>query len=135
MLGSVVCALSILAACRMPPVEIPTATPSAARSGLGAPPSSPQPSDIDPDKLLGQPPDAVAGLLGAPDLERREDPATVWQYRGAGCVVDLFFYPEATGATAGKAVVHLEARNAEASEVDARNCLNDMLASRRDTAF
>ena len=85
--------------------------------------------DIDPAGLLGKEPAAVARLLGAPDLERVEEPALIWQYRGQACVVDLFFYPrEGGGAATGKAVVHVEARDAKISKIDARRCLNSLMS-------
>lgn len=35
--------------------------------------------------------------LGTPDFTRHDDPAEIWQYRSASCVLDVFLYPEDGG--------------------------------------
>lgn len=56
--------------------------------------------------LAGLSAQQVVALLGEPDLRRAEPPAELWQYRRAGCVLDLFLYGDAASAH----VVHSEAR-------------------------
>lgn len=45
--------------------------------------------------------------LGAPDFTRHDDPAEIWQYRSASCVLDVFLYPEGGGLK----VVHATTRD------------------------
>lgn len=47
---------------------------------------------IDPDELLGLKAGAIEAKLGTPALLRRDGPAQIWQYRGSGCIVDVFLY-------------------------------------------
>jgi hypothetical protein len=135
--GLLTCGL--LAACQVMPARTPpagTAEEAATGSADDQPGAERAPAattlDIDPEALLGKGPAAVTRLLGKPDMERIEQPALIWQYRGAECVVDLFFYPEPGGdPAAGKAVVYLEARDREVSQIAARGCLNRLAAGRQ----
>lgn len=36
----------------------------------------------------------LLALLGQPDLRRSDPPAELWQYRGTGCVLELYLYRE-----------------------------------------
>jgi len=69
---------------------------------------------------LGEP--AVRQALGQPKRVRREADAQVWQYAGAGCVVDVFLY----GGSRGPAVVHVEARDLKGRRSDAGRCLDSL---------
>jgi hypothetical protein len=60
-----------------------------------------------PASLDGLDSQAVVALLGPPDLRRAEPPAELWQYRLAGCVLDIYLYRD-TGAFH---VVHAETRD------------------------
>jgi len=90
---------------------------TAAKAGLGGPP-----------KVLGLEPRDVELLLGQPKLVRRDDPAEVWQYRSPACVLDVFLYPEATGA---QQVRYLEARNMAAEPARTEDCVNDIRRTNR----
>jgi hypothetical protein len=57
------------------------------------------------EDLRGLEPADVVSLLGPPDLRRDEPPAKLWQYRAAGCVLNLFFYSE----TGRYRLAHVEA--------------------------
>lgn len=70
---------------------------------------------------------AVRKLLGEPGLIRRETPAEVWQYRTAGCVLDVVLYDEASGPR----VAYAEARTPAAEPAPTDNCLSDVLTKRR----
>ncbi len=82
--------------------------------------------DDDPDALMGLDRESLEGRLGRPVLVRLEDPAEVWQYRGEGCVFDLFLYPD----NGSRAVVYLEARDLTAQPIEARPCLRGLLETR-----
>jgi hypothetical protein len=86
-------------------------------SGMAAPP-----------KVLGLKPHDVQELLGMPRLVRRDDPAEVWQYRSSACVLDVFLYPEGTGA---QQVRYLEARTVAAEPARTDECVNDIRRSNR----
>ncbi|CAA6605186.1 conserved exported hypothetical protein [Rhodospirillaceae bacterium LM-1] len=80
-----------LAACQ-------TAEPSEARLALAAPSphlsSPPTFSPVTPERLVGLTEIEIQGLLGQPNLRRKEAPAELWQYSGGGCVIDLYLYRE-----------------------------------------
>ena len=82
--------------------------------------------DDNPDRLFGLDRTALGAELGEPALIRREAPAEIWQYRGATCVFDVFFY-DAAGT---HRVEYLEARDSGAQRIDTRACLNQLLRAR-----
>jgi hypothetical protein len=103
-------------------------------------------------ELMGAPATRVLATLGEPELQRRESPAEIWQYRGARsgreCVLDVFLYsfgetqtaalgaaavPVAmAGSAAGgpKQVVHMEARDSAAQATPVESCLDDLVSTR-----
>ena len=58
-----------------------------------------------------------------PELQRREPPAEVWQYRTTTCVFDLYLYNEEGGLRAA----HYEARSRSNGEVDPAVCLGSVV--------
>jgi hypothetical protein len=52
------------------------------------------PAPIALDRLTGLRPTDLVALLGEPSLRRSDPPAELWQYRGAGCVLELYLYRE-----------------------------------------
>ena len=60
----------------------------------------------------------VEAMLGRPSFTRRDKPAEIWQYRNNVCILDLFLYPEATGA----AVAHYAVRSTQQASED--TCLH-----------
>lgn len=123
-----------LAACQTPTPPAPSDTPAAAPAVAGPAPAEPATAalppepviDDDPQRLMGLDPLRLNAVLGAPELVRREPPAEIWQYRGATCVFDVFFYD-----TAGvRTVTYLEARDAAAQRTAERGCLNELLRAR-----
>jgi hypothetical protein len=48
----------------------------------------------------------VVALFGEPDFRRVEPPAELWQYRSAGCVLDLFLYSDAAGVHVVRSETH-----------------------------
>ncbi|MDJ0684138.1 MAG: hypothetical protein QNJ84_05535 [Alphaproteobacteria bacterium] len=111
-----------------------------------APPPEPEPVNDDPDQFLGQSGVAVAQLLGAPDLIRRDGAAEVWQYRGAAggrsCALDVFLYgpaesagserdADAPPAPGGLEVRFVDLRGAAASLEERRACLAAMIRAQQ----
>ena len=46
------------------------------------------------ERILGRPAAEATALLGSPTLDRREGPARAVQFTGAGCVLDVYYYPD-----------------------------------------
>src|SRR5262249_54353035 len=46
-----------------------------------------------PDELMGQNPQGLRALMGAPSLLRHDHDAEVWQYAGKSCVLFAYLYP------------------------------------------
>jgi hypothetical protein len=61
----------------------PSATPIPAPS---------TPTLLDPKQLIGLSQAETEHMLGKPDEIKEGHPATVWRYRTASCMLDLFFY-------------------------------------------
>ena len=85
------------------------------------------PIDDRPERFLGLGTAALAQELGEPQLLRREAPAEIWQYRGEGCILDLFLYPEAGSLK----VTHIEARDKKAESYETKDCLRQLIEARR----
>lgn len=118
----------------------PDASPSVVAMLMPAEPPPPPPDDgtgppVD-SVLLRTAPLRVEEMLGDPDLVRRDGPAEYWLYRGGGCVLGLFVYPEARGGREAWRVVHAEARARGAGpprpqdRMDPDDCLAELLADR-----
>ena len=82
----------------------------------------------DPQQLIGMGPASLNAFLGAPELIRREAPASLWQYRADDCVLDVVLYPD----RGGDKVTYLEAREDGATKMAPRTCLNKLLRARYD---
>jgi hypothetical protein len=92
---------------------------------LAALPPDPAIND-DPQQLIGMGPASLNAFLGAPELIRREAPASLWQYRADDCVLDVVLYPD----RGGDKVTYLEAREDGATKMAPRICLNKLLRAR-----
>ncbi len=79
----------------------------------GARAAAPSPPRITSAALMGLADNALARLLGAPGFKRIDDPAALWQYRGAGCILDVFLYADGPVYR----VAHIEFRRAGAGAV------------------
>ena len=107
-------------------------TPSVQKAGAGeaAPRLAMRPMNKlappDPGRLIGMGRDQVAGLLGPPSFRRRDDPALVWQYRSAACILDVFLYRKG----AAYSVAHFEVRGVSVVEVDQNACFLGLLRDR-----
>ncbi|WP_282604707.1 hypothetical protein [Pelagibius sp. Alg239-R121] len=110
--------------------SIPSNTPSSEKAPVqeSALPKSDLPKiDDDPSQLIEMTRDDLNALLGQPDLVRRENPAEIWQYRGKGCILDVFLYSENDRKDSPFKVVYSEARGRETGTTDQRACLNELL--------
>ncbi|MBF0563014.1 MAG: hypothetical protein HQL37_13570 [Alphaproteobacteria bacterium] len=66
--------------------------------------------------------------MGKPALLRKEPPAEIWQYRGQGCIADVFLYEEG----AALRVNLVEVRPIGGTQVPAPTCLGS-IAGRHHT--
>lgn len=79
-------------------------------------------------QFLGQNAEQVKALVGAPDFNRRDNPAEIWQYRNADCRVDLFLYKSGTTMK----VEHVDVRGISINKVSPARCLSDLLRKKPD---
>ena len=91
-----------------------------------------EPIDDDPAQLMALDRAALETLLGPPGLLREEPPAEVWLYRGTGCALHIFLYPERAGAP--HRVTYYEVRGAGGGSAAERRCLRGLLAAKRGAA-
>jgi hypothetical protein len=105
----------------------PAASAESQTETLAALPPDPAIND-DPQQLIGMGPASLNAFLGAPELIRREAPASLWQYRADDCVLDVVLYPD----RGGDKVTYLEAREDGATKMAPRTCLNKLLRARYD---
>ena len=92
----------------LPPPVIP-------RFDIG--PAAPEPH---PRGLMGIEDRAVELLLGPPAVRRRDIGAQMWTYRGEGCSMQLFYYPE--GSPERYYVRHVETRSARRTATTPEHC-------------
>jgi len=148
-----------LAACELfqppaaPPPPIETAAPAPATPAPPPPPRKPpppgttvarlppQPGETAPggaanetgpsgfDRLIGLDQPRVAGLLGDPRARTDSPPATIWQYGGAECDADVYFYLDLQSQT--MRVLHYEIRNHDLSERSVQRCYDALVNERR----
>jgi hypothetical protein len=117
------------AACGTPHLKTAGQSASAsAATGSGDSAPDAQPAGFTPTagNLLGANPTKLEQWLGKPGVVRLDDPAQVWQYRGQGCVVDVYLYPSSDGM----AVSHAEARSQKYTGDPINPCLAVLSQSR-----
>lgn len=112
-----------------PPAQATPAPPAAAPEVAAVPRPAPAAparhgKGPKPEQIVDHPGRAVRALLGAPDLQRREPPAEVWQYAGEACVLDITFYPAKDGGAARAA--YLESRAIDGSKLAPAVCLGSL---------
>jgi hypothetical protein len=79
----------------------------------------------------------VTLMLAAPDLERRDAPSVVWQYRSSRCVLDVYYTAQGEAELNAVKVSHYELRardlitNERRGDVEARSCLQSIYNERR----
>jgi len=94
-------------------------------SKASAQPAAPILSD-DPSSFIGLGDAELSRTLGQPKQVRKDDPAEIWQYSGADCVVDFYLYAADAG---GLAVAYMEARNQAAESTPADRCVRSLMQS------
>jgi hypothetical protein len=81
---------------------------------------------VDPQQLMGMAPAGVTGMLGEPELRRREGPAEVWQYRSSRCAFNIYMEDD---DSLGQRVVYFGARSRTAgASVHPPQCLGEIVA-------
>lgn len=81
------------------------------------------------ERVIGHPSAAATALLGTPGLDRHDGPGRHLQFVRAGCVLDLYYYPD---PKAGEPTARFaEARVASGNTEDAARCFAAQLAARR----
>lgn len=80
----------------------------------------------DPSSFIGLGDAELSRTLGQPKQVRKDEPAEIWQYSGADCVVDFYLYAADAG---GLAVAYMEARNQAAESTPADRCVKSLMQS------
>lgn len=110
----------------------PVAKPSVSQEARATlPPAEELPPAPPVTDLVGLDFAAVRDLLGDPALEEIKAPATVWAYNGAGCVLNVFFYPHVDGGSF-RALTY-EVRGPKEGEGVSQRCFAELLKDRSKT--
>ncbi len=111
------------------PAAVVAAVVSVPEAEEAAPPEIETYVPPDPTQVVGMVQTDLRRLMGEPSLVRTEATAEVWQYRSAGCVMDLFLYRNGRGS--GREVVYFEVRDVREgqrlSETAARYCFGHII--------
>jgi len=73
----------------------------------------------------------IAQVFDAPELVRRDLPTTIWQYRNAHCVMDVYFTVGRKDDVARANVAHYEVRRRDVRSQDAlsvSDCMGELIA-------
>lgn len=92
------------------PVPPPVQTPA---------PVAPKPQVVH-SNLIGATAGQLIQLFGQPALQVREGPGLKLQFRGRGCVLDTYLYPQGTG---GERVTYVDARLPSGSDTNTQACI------------
>ena len=118
-------AMLFVSACQSPASYDRTHPSESNPAASKAQPAAPILSD-DPNSFIGLGDAELSRALGQPRQVRKDDPAEIWQYSGADCVVDFYLYAADTG---GLAVAYMEARNQAAELTPADRCVKSLMQS------
>jgi hypothetical protein len=113
-------AMLLVAAC-----QSPAALDGKSATGAPAQPAKPLLSG-DPAAFIGLGDADLSRALGQPKQVRKDEPAEVWQYSGADCVVDFYLYQ---GDSGHLSVAYLEARNQAAETTPPDRCVRSLMQS------
>jgi hypothetical protein len=116
-------AMLLVSACQTPAAL--DAGKSSSAKKTSAQPAAPILSD-DPSSFIGLGDAELSRTLGQPKQVRRDEPAEIWQYSGADCVVDFYLYAADAG---GLAVAYMEARNQAAEATPTDRCVKSLMQS------
>jgi len=118
-------AMLLVSACQSPASYDRTHPSESDPAANKAQPAAPILSD-DPSSFIGLDDAELSRTLGQPKQVRKDDPAEIWQYSGADCVVDFYLY---AGDDGGLAVAYMEARNQAAEATPADRCVKSLMQS------
>jgi hypothetical protein len=118
-------AMLLVSACQSPASYDRTHPSESDPAASKAQPAAPILSD-DPSSFIGLGDAELSRTLGQPKQVRKDDPAEIWQYSGADCVVDFYLY---AGDAGGLAVAYMEARNQAAELTPADRCVKSLMQS------
>jgi hypothetical protein len=118
-------AMLLVSACQSPASYDRTHPSESDPAASKAQPAAPILSD-DPSSFIGLDDAELSRTLGQPKQVRKDDPAEIWQYSGADCVVDFYLY---AGDAGGLAVAYMEARNQAAELTPADRCVKSLMQS------
>jgi hypothetical protein len=118
-------AMLLVSACQAPAALDGKSSSSGSVKKASAQPAAPILSD-DPSSFIGLGDAELSRTLGQPKQVRKDDPAEIWQYSGADCVVDFYLYAADAG---GLAVAYMEARNQAAEATPADRCVKSLMQS------
>jgi hypothetical protein len=117
-------AMLLVSACQTPAAFDRSSSDSDIKKA-SAQPAAPILSD-DPSPFIGLGDAELSRTLGQPKQVRKDEPAEIWQYSGADCVVDFYLYAADAG---GLAVAYMEARNRAAETTPADRCVKSLMQS------
>jgi hypothetical protein len=117
-------AMLLATACQSP-ASYDRTHPSDPASRASAQPAAPILSTDPASSFIGLGDADLSRALGEPKLVRKDEPAEIWQYSGADCVVDFYLYAGDTGL----AVAYLEARDQTAESTPVDRCVKSLLQS------
>jgi len=92
--------------------------------------AAPEPERVypDPEALRGASARDVVDVIGQPAFIRKDQPAEIWQYRGALCTLDIFLYQSITGEP--YRVNYIETRSQTNGPASNKDCLVSILKER-----
>ncbi len=73
------------------------------------------------DAVIGHTREMIIATFGEPRLDFMEGPARKLQFSGAACVLDVYLYPQGSGAPLA---THVDARRSDGAAVDRAACVN-----------
>lgn len=88
---------------------------------------APAPATGSPTKLNNLSGAQIVAMLGEPSFKREENPAQIWRYRSASCVLELMLYR----LDRDLQVRHVEARDDKFRAVAQNACIDSIVASRQ----
>ena len=118
-------AMLLVSACQTPAALDKSSSSGPATKKASAQPAAPILSD-DANSFIGLGDAELSRALGQPKQVRKDEPAEIWQYSGADCVVDFYLY---AGDAGGLAVAYMEARNQAAESTPADRCVQSLMQS------
>jgi hypothetical protein len=118
-------AMLLVSACQTPAALDKSASSGTEFEKASTQPAAPILSD-DPNSFIGLGDAELSRTLGQPKLVRKDEPAEIWQYSGADCVVDFYLY---AGDAGSLAVAYMEARDQTAESTPADRCVQLLMQS------